>query len=131
MHSLRVTAHQVVPQQQVLAFGHQAISAGGRQPLELVGLIGRQLDAVGDELATVGVIRATAGVQVQQFAGDARVVNAAVVFVFQFLQAAQAAAVAQRLPLILIELGEGFTFPEGFDFGGHGSTTEFCKRSAV
>ena len=49
--------------------------------------------------------------------------HGAVVLVFELLQAAQAAAIAQRLPLVLIELGEGFTFPEGFDFGGHGEGT--------
>lgn len=51
---------------------------------------------------------------------DARVIDAAIVLVFELLQAAQAAAVAQRLPLGLVELIEGLALPEGFHFGGHG-----------
>ena len=45
---------------------------------------------------------------------------ALIVFIFELLQAAQATAVAQRLPLLRIELIEGLAYPEGFDFGGHG-----------
>ena len=33
-----------------------------------------------------------------------------------------ATAVAQRFPFLLIELIEGFAYPERFDFGGHGSS---------
>ncbi|EOQ80274.1 hypothetical protein K652_12161 [Pseudomonas aeruginosa VRFPA02] len=120
MDPLRVAADQMVPERQVLAFGNQAIAAGRRQPLELVGLRRGELDTVGDETDALGVVGAAAALQVEQLAGDTRVVDAAVVLVLELLQAAQAATVAQRLPLVLVELGEGLAFPEGFDFGGHG-----------
>ena len=123
VHLLSVSAHQVMPQQQIFTLTDQAVGAGGGQPLKLVGLSWRELNTVGDVLAPVAVISAAAGFQVQQFAGDARVINAAIVFILKLLQAAQAAAIAQRFPLVLIQLLEGFAFPEGFDFGGHGEGT--------
>ncbi|GAA0402180.1 hypothetical protein GCM10008969_25460 [Pseudomonas veronii subsp. inensis] len=47
------------------------------------------------------------------------------------MQAAQAAAVAQRLPLLLVELFKGFAYPERFDFGGHGSTSVSVGEKAA
>jgi len=38
-------------------------------------------------------------VQIEQLAGDTGVIDAAVLFVLEFLQAAQPAAIAERLPL--------------------------------
>ncbi|MNK94259.1 hypothetical protein D3C87_1144560 [compost metagenome] len=124
MNGIAITAHQVMPQRQVLAFADQAIAAGRRQPFEFVGLARRELDTVRHSVATVRIIRALAGFQVQQFAGDARVIDAVVVFVFKLLQAAQSTAVAQRLPFLLIELIEGLAYPERFYFGGHGSSID-------
>ncbi|MNF96273.1 hypothetical protein D3C84_790570 [compost metagenome] len=122
VHCVAITTHQVVPKRQVLALTDQTVAAGRRQPLELIGLARRELNAVGHRIATIRVVGALAGFQVQQFAGDACVVDAVVVFILEFLQAAQATAIAQRLPLLLIELFEGFAYPERFDFGGHGSS---------
>jgi hypothetical protein len=122
MHRVAITTDQVMPEWQVLAFADQTIAASRWQPLELVGLARRELDAIRYEVATVWVIGALAGFQVQHFAGDARVIDAVVVFVFELLQAAQATTVAQRFPFLLIELIEGLAYPERFYFGGHGSS---------
>ena len=122
VHRVAITADQVMPQRQVLAFADQPITAGRRQPFERFGLARSELNAVRDKLHAVRVIAALAGFQVQQFAGDARVIDAVVFFILEFLQAAQTAAVAQRFPFLVIELIEGFAYPERFDFGGHGSS---------
>lgn len=82
-------------------------------------------------LDPIGIIAAATGLQVQQLAGDARVVDGAIVLVFEFLQAAQATAVAQRLPFALIELGEGLAFPEGFEVGGHGYSMDSDGKGAA
>jgi hypothetical protein len=122
VHRIAITAHQVMPQGQVLAFTDQSIAAGRRQPAEFFGLARRELDAVRHKVTTVRVVGALAGFQVQQFAGDARVIDRVVLFIFELLQAAQTAPVAQRFPLLRIELIEGFAYSERFDFGGHGSS---------
>ena len=111
VHRIAITAHQVMPQRQVLALADQAIATGRWQPFELVGLARCELDAIRHRGATVGVVAALAGFQVQQFAGNACVIDAVVVFVLELLQAAQATAVAQRFPLFFIELIEGFAYP--------------------
>ncbi|MCY1177168.1 hypothetical protein D9M73_174650 [compost metagenome] len=124
VHGIAITAHQVMPQRQVLAFADQAIAAGRWQPFEFVGLARRELDTVRHRVTAVGIVRALAGFQVQQLAGDACVIDAVVVFVFKLLQAAQSTAVAQRLPFLLIELIKGLAYPERFYFGGHGSSID-------
>ena len=82
-------------------------------------------------LDPVGIIAAATGLQVQQLAGDTRVVDGAIVLVFELLQAAQAATVAQRLPLARVELGERLAFPEGFEVGGHGYSMDSDGKGAA
>ena len=122
VYRIAVAADQVVPQWQILAFADQSIAAGRRQPFELFGLARGEMNAVRDKLTPVRVIAALAGFQIQQFAGDSRVIDAVVVLILEFLQAAQTTAVAQRFPFLQIELIEGFAYPERFDFGGDGSS---------
>src|SRR5690606_36578538 len=55
-----------------------------------------------------------AGLDVQQLAGDSRVVDGVgVVLVLELLQAAQTAAVTQELPLLAVHLFQGLALPEG------------------
>src|SRR5690606_16214391 len=96
VHGLRISADQVVPRRQIFPFGHQAVGAGRGKPGELRGAGRGQLHAVGHMLAPVGIVTAAAGLEVQQLAGDARVVDSVgVILVLELLQAAQTAAVAQ------------------------------------
>ena len=119
MDLLAVATDQVVPGGQVLALADQAVTTGTGQPGELVGLARGELDAIRHLGEAVGVIAALAGLQVQQLARDARVIDAVVVFVLKLLQAAQAAAVAQRLPFLRAELLEGLAPPERRVFSDH------------
>src|SRR5690554_5413670 len=114
VHGLRISADQVVPRRQIFPFGHQAVGAGRGKPGELRGAGRGQLHAVGHMLAPVGIVTAAAGLEVQQLAGDARVVDGVgVVLVLELLQAAQTAAVAQGLPLLAVHLFQGLALPEG------------------
>ncbi|MNP85676.1 hypothetical protein D3C76_1855200 [compost metagenome] len=65
MHGIAITAHQMVPEGQILALADQAITAGRRQPFELIGLARRELDAVRHEFTAVRVIAALRCFQVQ------------------------------------------------------------------
>ena len=113
MHPLGVARDQVMPRRQILALRHQSVGAGGRQPGERLGGGRGQLHAVRHMLAAVGIIAAPAGIQVQQLAGHPRVVDRRrVILVLQLLQATQAAAVAQRLPFLLVHLFQGLALPE-------------------
>src|SRR5690554_2993246 len=114
VHGLRISADQVVPRRQIFPFGHQAVGAGRGKPGELRGAGRGQLHAVGHMLAPVGIVTAAAGLEVQQLAGDARVVDSVgVILVLELLQAAQTAAVAQGLPLLAVHLFQGLALPEG------------------
>src|SRR5690606_23691392 len=95
VHGLRISADQGVPRRQIFPFSHQAVGAGRGKPGELRGAGRGQLHAVGHMLAPVGIVTAAAGLEVQQLAGDARVVDSVgVILVLELLQAAQTAAVA-------------------------------------
>ena len=123
MHCLGVTTNQMMPERQILALGHQTVSAGGWKPLELGRIRGIQLNAIRHAGTPVGIVAAPAGLQIEQLAGNACVIDGAVFLVFEFLQAAEPATVAQRFPFDGAELGKGLAYPEGFDFGRHVSVT--------
>src|SRR3712207_444797 len=80
--------------------------------MELVDVLGRDLDAVGDPLLPVGVVGAAVGAQVEQAAAGVRQRHLARVHVLDLDLAAQAAAVAERLPLGLGHLLEALLAPE-------------------
>ena len=60
----------------------------------------------------VAVILALRGAPVEQAAGDVGRIELAGLLILELVQAAFAAAVAQRLPLAAVELGERLRFPE-------------------
>ena len=106
-----------MPPRQVLAFGQQAVGAGRRQPAERGDVAGVELLAVRHVAAALGIARAAAGAEVEQTAGNVGVADLAGDDVFQLLEAALAAAVAQLLPLLGRHLGEQPGLPEWLHFG--------------
>src|SRR3546814_1487688 len=87
-----------MPPRQVLAQGDQAIGTGLGQPVHLAHLGRGELDAVGHQFLALRVITALAGGAVQQLAGDVGLLQRAGRLVLEAVEAAFAAAVAQRLP---------------------------------
>ena len=99
MYRIAVVAHQMVPVRQLLSFGQQTVAAGFWKPAVIADRLWCQLDAVRDTQAAVSVVAATTGLGIEQTAGHVRVVDAFGVLVLEFLQAAQAAAIAHGFPL--------------------------------
>ena len=62
-----------------------------------------ELDAIGDVALAVGVIGALARAAVEQFARDVGRIELAGLVIFELVQAAAPAAVAQRFPLAPVE----------------------------
>lgn len=106
MDRCRVTGHQGVPIGQWRAFVHRAVGAGFRYPLEMIGLVGGEYGAVGYQFMAVGVVGAAAGVDIKHRAGDAGAVDFTGVSVFEPVDAALCAAVAQGFPLGFSQLME-------------------------
>ena len=106
---LAASRDQIMPVGQRLAFAAQAIGAGRRQPVELVELGRVELHAIGDLRLRLRIIGAAAVAPVEQFAGDVGRVELAGLLILELVQAAAAAAVAQRFPLAAVELAKGFS----------------------
>src|SRR5260221_6192968 len=111
VHRLATAGDQIMPVAQRLAGGAQTIGTGSGEPIEPVELHGVELHAIGNKLQPVLVIDAAPVSTIEQLAGDIRRVELTRLFVFEFVDAAAAAAVAQGLPLPAVERGER-PFPE-------------------
>ena len=81
----------------------QDISAGRWQPFEVGNFSARQSQAVGHQRTAITVIRALAGLQVEQLARDIGRVNPAGILILDLVQTAFSAAIAQSLPLSAIK----------------------------
>lgn len=112
MNTLAGSGHQRVPLRETAAFGETAVGTGPRHPGEIRQILRLQDDAVRDVLKPFGIIATATTTQIQKPAGDVGVIDSASVFVFEFVQAATTAAVAQRFPFGARHLLERFTLPE-------------------
>jgi hypothetical protein len=66
-----------------------------------------QPQAIGHHRAAVAIVGTARGLDVEQAAGDIGVIDLAGVLVLQLVEAALATAVAQGLPLVAGERGDG------------------------
>ena len=112
VHGIRVAAQQWMPVLQLLTKRQQAVRTGSWQPFKCLGRIGGELQTVGYQLGAVAVVSTTASLGVEQLAGQVGIKQFTTVFVLHLVHAAQAAAVAQRLPFRRVHLGKRFAFPE-------------------
>ena len=100
VHSRRVAGDERVPPEQVPPLCHEPVGAARRQPVDLGQRRGRERNAVRHLVAAPFVIAAAAGLQVEEAAGDVGEGKLVGVLVAQLVQAAPAAAVTQRFPLV-------------------------------
>lgn len=114
MHRFGVSRQEGMPFRKVLPVREQTVGAGRGQPLECLGRLCPELQAVGDDFRPICVIGAAASLGVEQPAGKVRVEDLARILVLDLVQAAQSAAVTERLPLAPVEFAQGFAFPEVF-----------------
>ena len=98
--------------------GETAIGARLRQPEQVRHVFGRDRGAVAHALLAVWIVAAAAGVRIEQAAAEPRQVDVGGVLVLDLDQAALAAAVAQRFPLLAGHRGERLCLPEGELVGG-------------
>ena len=101
-----------MPCGQIPSFGEPPVGAGSRQPAGVIERPGFDNQAIGHPPLAVGVIGASAGIDIEQATRDPRVIDAAVVLVFELVQTAPATAVAQRLPLLRAHLFQRSLSPE-------------------
>lgn len=114
---LGIARYQRMPFIQFIARCNQSVSACIWQPVHVGDVIRCQGDAARVALMAVCVDGAPAFGHVQKPAGDGGIVHLAAGLVLVFLQAADAASVAQGFPLFGRELLQWFIFPKG---QGHG-----------
>ena len=112
MNRMGISADQGVPVGQWFALGHQAVGAGFGQPAQFDDVGRRQRDAVGYQAVAVTVFPATAGLWIEQITGDPGVADFTGGGMLELLQAAPAAAVAQRFPLGRAQRVQFSVFPE-------------------
>ena len=91
-----------------LAIGAAAVGAGRREPRHFADQLRGQPQAVGHERLAVAIIGAARGRMIEQAAGDVGLDDRAGVLVLYLVQAAAAAAVAQRFPLAPVERCQRF-----------------------
>src|SRR5580700_5164381 len=121
MHGFRVARHQGVPPVEVLAEMDQPVGAGLGEPVHLLHNLWGELDAVRDDLLAVLVVPAARGLGVQELAASVGLGQFAGALVFQLVDAAHAATVAQRFPLLPGHLGQRLPLPERQQLLGGGS----------
>ena len=106
-----IAGQQVMPVRDRLALGPAAISAARRQPWHLFDQAWCQSQAVGHEGLAMAIVRAARGGGIEQLAGDIRLGDLASILVFELVQAATPATVAQGFPLLARQDVE-IEFPE-------------------
>ena len=106
VHRLRIAGDQRMPPGQILVGRPQAVGAGGRKPVEAADAAGLQHNAVGDPDLAIGVVATPACPGIQEPARDVREIDLIGVLVPKLHQAAFAATVAQRLPLLRGQLAK-------------------------
>src|SRR6185312_767959 len=100
----------------------QAVGTGLGEPVHLGHHSWGELDAIRHDLLAVLVVLAARGLGVEQLAAGVGLGELAGALVFELVDAAHAAAVAQRLPLLLGHLGKRLALPERQGLlGGGGS----------
>ena len=99
MHARRVAGDERVPPIEVAPLLHEPVGAGRRQPGEAAHALRRELHAIRHEAAAVLVVLAAAALPVEQLAGDVGPGDLAGVDVFQLVQTAPPAPIAERFPL--------------------------------
>lgn len=114
VHAFEGATDERVPGREVSAFGDFSVTACWREPVDFTRDGRCELHAVMHNSKAAGVVAALARLGVQELAGNAGEVKFAGVFVFKLMNAAEAAAVAERLPLVVGHLLQRFGFPEGF-----------------
>ncbi len=111
-HAFRIAGNKRMPCGQGTPFGEAAVGAVGRKPVQFGHHCRCQGDAVLHFSVAVRVVRAATVGDIQQAAGDGRIVNFVRVFVTQLMQAATATAITQGFPLSGGHLLEQGGFPE-------------------
>ena len=106
MNAVTISADQIVPIGQRLARVAQNVRTGRWQPFEVADFALSKAQTIGHKRSPVLVVAAQCGFDIEQFARDVGRVNPAGLVVFDLVQAAFAAAVAQCLPLSPIECFE-------------------------
>ena len=119
VHAIGIARYKWVPVWQVLPVIEPSIRAGWWQPIYVGQGFGCQADAIGYAAAPVCVVCALARLSVEQAARHVCPGNLAGVVIAQFVQAAPAAPVAQRLPFGARHFREGFGLPERLCGYGH------------
>jgi hypothetical protein len=100
-----------MPLGQRLSLRSQAIGAAFGQPIQRLHALAIQHHAIGHALLAVRIVDAQSVLSIEQGAGDVGRIDEAGLLIFQLVQAAAAAAVAQGFPLAAVQLRQRF-FPE-------------------
>ncbi len=110
----RVARDQGCHHGQIAPLRDEAIGAGRRQPGQRAHVMRRQRHAIGHDGGAVRVVLAAAGAGIEQAATDIRGEDRAGILVLQLDEAAAAAPVAERFPLLAVHRLERRGAPEGF-----------------
>src|SRR5215467_443276 len=129
VHGVGIAGHQRMPPIKVVALRHQSVTACRRQPSEATNIVGRQPHAIVDSLAAIVIVLASAGGVVEQATADVRVINPPGVQVFELVETAAPATVAQALPFGHSQLCKGLAAPERHI--GHRSTPDQFEDTAA
>jgi hypothetical protein len=103
VHGFAVARDQIMPIGQRITIRAQAIGAAFGEPADLADVRGGQPQAVRHESAALAIVAAARGLAVEQAAGDIGGEYLAAIGILDLVEAAFAAAVAQRLPFRPVE----------------------------
>ena len=112
VHRRLVPRYQRMPSVQIAALGHEPVGAGVGKPIQSLDIVGIERDAVLDALFAPPIVGAAAGGDVEQPAGERRLVDFAGIVVLELQEAAACTAVAERFPLLSRHLGQPLSSPK-------------------
>ena len=110
MDAVLVMRNKVMPGRQIFPFINQLIGASFRQPAHRAHHFEIKIKAIGNKRFSILIIATSAGVGVEQLAGNSSHVNFAVIFILELLQTAQPATIAKTFPFFGCHLVQCFCF---------------------
>ena len=104
---LPVARDEWMPLGQFMSFSQESIGTAVWHPVQLLQIVGCQLQALWDEPSALAIFTTAAAIQIEVAADDTGIVDLTTLLILQLDQTAACAAITEVLPLFAGERGKG------------------------